>query len=132
MKNVKTRKAVNPETQKATEVPKTMDVGAAFDALVAAGKVEVFSDGEGGEVYIVSRKTNLKLEAVKFAERFEKMDSFDLFIALAFQEGMQDVLKTVRRELMKLGPMYGKAVIKVVDPLARWIKDQTDKVKTPA
>lgn len=119
-----------PISVKDAEIPKlavktemTIEDQVRFEQLLDACKITLHDASTPSKpVYIVSRLTEDKLEALNLAERFEKLDAFDRLMARAFLEGMLDGIKTYRGQIGKLGPLYKKAH-NVGTSLLRYIAD---------
>lgn len=119
---VKTEDAVNQAIAEKKEEEKAQ-LARDFETLLKTGAITQDADG----FYVVSRRTDKAEVAVNYVQRFSNMDSFDRMMGLCFKEGMAEAVRAYRRELAKLGPMYGKA-LEIGDKLLAVITKQNYKV----
>lgn len=106
--------------EEAAKATAEVEVAAKFEAFKAKNEI-LEEDGPEGIKYIIARTAATKEEAVEYAERFARADSFQPIMELSFLNGMLDGIRTMRRELAKLGPMYGKALV-IADKLSGLIR----------
>lgn len=95
-----------------------------FDSLVKTGAIsidEARSSADERVYFARSESSSGKAEVVRAAEHFEKMVGFRDMMARSFRSGIADGVSAYRKELAKLGPMYGKA-LKIGDRILEVIR----------